>query len=126
MRVKSIRHGPDFIKEKSEEKIEINPVMKLAEDASRQDIDHYEKDAIGQIYFLSGNYYGGPSTCFTIRDRMEVSVDNDSFVKVDVCIDLELDVTIAGDDVLSQLGVPEKNVKTTTGAERRLHNCAGR
>ena len=38
-----------------------------------------------------------------IRDDLQVSVDDKDFIDVDACLDLELDITIAGENTLDQL-----------------------
>ena len=119
--------GPDLARKdfKHEEEAEVDPIVKLAVAASEQEIEHYETDKIGQIYSVSRRHFGTPSECLQVGDGLELSCDDNIFMKVDFCFDLELDVTIAGEDLLNQIQLvkddltPSKDILKVTDGD----NC---
>ena len=104
--------GPDFVKELNrDQRTETDPVMKLADDATEQEIEHFTNSVFGQVYFVPKIHLEIPAPCLQTTDSVDVLIDEDTIANFDVCIDLELDVTIAGEDVLELMGLGENNLR---------------
>ena len=62
---------PDSIKvPKHNQEEETDPVLKLARAATEQDIQHYEEDTIGQIYYVSSIHFRAQSVILLLLVRI--------------------------------------------------------
>ena len=84
---------------------QVDPVLDLAQAATKQDIEHHKEDTIGQMYFVASSYLSRQDVCRPTTSSLQCSVKENTFVNIDVCFDLDLDVTIAGDDFISEIGL---------------------